>query len=259
MTDAVKMSELRVRYGADVVMDKMDLTIRQGEFACLLGPSGCGKSTLLRIMGELFEPAGGRVEVFGEPASKAWDRFAYVFQAPRLVPWRSALNNVVLGMQLRGIKGSKKELRAKAMRAMETVGIQHLAKRPGHVLSGGEQQRVSLARALAVEPQVLLMDEPFSALDVTTRRRLREEIVAIWKRTDLTIVFVTHDVDEALIVGNRVVVFSPKPTQLLADIPVDLPHPADPLSPGFLDLHEQIVALFTSSEEALDELTGRTA
>ncbi|MDT0183949.1 ABC transporter ATP-binding protein [Microbacterium sp. ARD31] len=257
MTDAVTFTDLRVQYGASTVIDDLDLSIRQGDFTCFLGPSGCGKSTMLRIVGELLEPAGGEVTVLGEPTSTAWSQLAYVFQAPRLVPWRSAIGNIELGLQLRGIRLNRKQRRLRAMESMETIGIAHLADRPAHQLSGGEQQRVAIARALAVRPKVLLMDEPFSALDVQTRRQLRQEIVSVWKNTGLTIIFVTHDVDEAIIVGNRVVVFSPKPTVLLADKSVDLPKPIDVSSAGFTRLHEEIVHLFGSTE-AIDELTGRT-
>jgi NitT/TauT family transport system ATP-binding protein len=259
MTDAVDFKNLRVQYGATVIIDSLDLTLREGDFTCFLGPSGCGKSTMLRIIGELIEPAGGDVTVFGEPAGQAWDELGYVFQAPRLVPWRNAVGNIVLGLQLRGVSGSRKELRERAMDAMETVGITHLADRPAHQLSGGEQQRVAIARALAVQPKVLLMDEPFSALDVQTRRQLRQEIVSFWNKTGMTIVFVTHDVDEAIAVGSRVVVFSPKPTVLLADLPVTMPKPADTHSEEFTKLHDQIVSLFGNSEAAVDELTGRTS
>ncbi len=255
---AVELGQLRVQYGKDVVIDGLDLTFRRGEFTCLLGPSGCGKSTILRIIGDLLEPAGGHVEVLGRAPDRAWADLAYVFQAPRLVPWRSAVGNVILGMQLRGVSGSRRVLHDRAMAAMSTVGIAELAARPAHVLSGGEQQRVSLARALAVEPQVLLMDEPFSALDVQTRRQLRAEIRSVWQQTGLTIVFVTHDVDEALIVADRVIVFSPKPTQLLADVAVDLPRPIDPASSEFAARHSQLVDLFAGSAAATDELTGHT-
>jgi len=255
---AVTFQNLRVQYGQSVVIDDLHLAIEEGEFTCFLGPSGCGKSTMLRMIGELLTPAGGTVEVLGETPSQAWHGLSYVFQAPRLVPWRSAIGNVVLGMQLRGITGTRADLEARALEAMETVGIAHLAERPAHVLSGGEQQRVSIARALAVRPRILLMDEPFSALDVQTRRQLRREIVSVWEKTGLTIIFVTHDVDEAVVVGSRVVVFSPKPTKILADIDVPLAKPVDPSSPQFLELHDSIVALFGASDDAIDELTGRT-
>jgi len=251
---AVEIVDLGVKYGSSTVLDSVGLMIDSGDFLCLLGPSGCGKSTLLRVIGDLAPFTSGQVRVDGEVPSNAWDRLAYVFQAPRLVPWRNAVDNVVLGMQFRKMAGSKRQLRTQALEAMRAVGIEDLAFKPAHVLSGGEQQRVAIARALAVRPEILLMDEPFSALDVQTRRQLRAEMVSLWRRTGLTIIFVTHDVDEALIVGSRVVVFSPKPTRILDDLKVDLPHPADPLSPEFHALRQRIAARFAGSG-ALDELT----
>ncbi|GAA1858186.1 ABC transporter ATP-binding protein [Actinomadura bangladeshensis] len=241
---------LEVRFGDEVVIDGIDLGIRDGELVTLLGPSGCGKSTMLRILGGLADHHGGSVTVDGRPAAQSWDRLAYVFQAARLAPWRTALDNVVLGMKLRGVEGSRREIRERARGFLETVGIGALADRPAHALSGGEQQRVSIARALSVEPSVLMMDEPFSALDVQTRRRLRQEIVSLWERTALTIVLVTHDIEEALVVGSRVVVCSPKPTGILADIDVDMPYPRDPATAEFGEHRKRIAALFGSDEAA---------
>ncbi|MEU8804357.1 ABC transporter ATP-binding protein [Spirillospora sp. NPDC048819] len=242
---------LDVRFGGEVIIDGIDLEIRDGELVTLLGPSGCGKSTMLRILGGLAGHQGGSVTVDGLPATQTWDRLAYVFQAARLAPWRTALDNVVLGMKLRGVEGSRREIRERARGFLETVGIGDLADRSGHALSGGEQQRVSIARALSVEPSVLMMDEPFSALDVQTRRRLRQEIVSLWERTALTIVLVTHDVEEALVVGSRVVVCSPKPTKVLADIDLDMPYPRNPATPEFDAYRKHIVGLFGA-----DETTG---
>jgi NitT/TauT family transport system ATP-binding protein len=174
-----------------------------------------------------------------------------VFQSPRLAPWRSAIGNVLLGMKLRRVAGTRAEHRARAEKALDAIGIRALANRRAHALSGGEQQRVSIARALAVSPEVLLMDEPFSALDVQTRRRMRREIVDLWRRTGLTIVLVTHDIEEALEVASRVVVFSPKPTSVLADKTVDLEHPRDRRTEEFRRLHDDLVALF-EDPDALD-------
>lgn len=246
--NAIDTRGLTVAFDGQTIMSGIDLAIRDGELACLLGPSGCGKSTMLRIFGGLADYQGGEVTVHGEPPARTWHRLAYVFQAARLVPWRTALDNVVLGMKLRGVTGDRRELRERARSYMDIVGIATLADRPGYALSGGEQQRVSIARALAVDPDILLMDEPFSALDVQTRKRLQQEIVALWQRTGLTIVLVTHDVNEALTVGNRIVVCSRKPTEILADHDVDLPYPRNPASLDFQERHDQIVRHFGADE-----------
>jgi len=245
---AVQLRDLSVAYGDDVIFSELNIDISRGEFVSFLGPSGCGKSTILRIIGNLTESYTGSVRVLDTKSTDAWKHLAYVFQAPRLVPWRDALDNVVLGMQLRGLAGSKSALRSAALDDMQTIGIEHLAKRAAHLLSGGEQQRVAIARALAVQPEILMMDEPFSALDVQTRHDLREEIVALWRRTGITTIFVTHDVDEAILVSNRIVVFSPKPTKILADLTVDLDPEEGPTSAAFERLRHAIVAKFQGAE-----------
>lgn len=239
-SNAIDVSSLRVAYGDQVILDGVDLSVREGEFLSLLGPSGCGKSTMLRVFGDLAS-AEGQVRVFGEPPADAWQQLAYVFQQPRLLPWRTALSNVMLGVQLRDGRGDRANRKARALKALEQVGLADVPERRAHVLSGGEQQRVSIARGLSVDPRILLMDEPFSALDIPTRTQLRQQIVTLWQQTGLTTVFVTHDVDEALVVSSRVVVFSPKPTHIVADIDLGQPHPRDPRDPALDQARAQIV------------------
>ena len=175
--------------GGERIYDKIDFAVEQGEFVCLLGPSGCGKSTSLRIIGDLIAPAGGRVAVNGKPPSEGWSEIAFVFQSPRLAPWRNALANVLLGAELRfgKVEARRREDKARALLAL--VGLSASAGKYPLMLSGGERQRVAIARALAVDPSIILMDEPFSALDPNTRRRLRTEIVRIWRETGKTILF----------------------------------------------------------------------
>lgn len=237
---AVAISGLSIRFGYETVLDGLDLDVEEGEFLCLLGPSGCGKSTLLRIIGGLI-PARGSVLVFGLPPREAWSQLAFVFQQARLLPWRSALSNVMLGMQLRSGRRGKAERREIALDALAKVGLENVWNRAAHVLSGGEQQRVAIARGLSVRPRILMMDEPFSALDLQTRRQLREQIVALWQETGITTIFVTHDVDEALYVGRRVVTFSPKPTRIVEDLVIDVPHPRDVRSPEVEPYRRRII------------------
>ena len=237
---AIEVSDLRVRFGDETVLDGIDLTVEEGEFLSVLGPSGCGKSTMLRIFGDLAQ-AEGEVKIFGEPHVESWQKLAYVFQQPRLLPWRTALSNVMLGVQLRQGRGDRPGRRARAQESLDRVGLGHLPNRRAHVLSGGEQQRVAIARGLSVDPRILLMDEPFSALDIQTRTQLRRQIVSLWQETGLTTVFVTHDVDEAIVVSNRIVVFSPKPTRVVADIRLTADHPRDPRDPSLDPVREEIV------------------
>lgn len=230
---AVQFRGVHTRFGRHDVLSGVDFELIEGEFTCILGPSGCGKSTVLRIIGNLLPIQAGEVIVAGEEPSLAWRRLAYVFQSPRLVAWRTAIGNVQLGMELRyGRNLSKLEKRQRANAALDLVGLDADKDKFSGVLSGGERQRVAIARALAVDPDVILMDEPLSALDAQTKIRLRDEIVRIWKETKKTVVFVTHDVDEALYMADRVIVFSNKPTSVVGNYVLRQPRPrrlgADP-------------------------------
>jgi NitT/TauT family transport system ATP-binding protein len=201
VTTLISVRDLVVRFGDHAVLDGLSFDVGEGEFACVLGASGSGKTTLLRVLGGLLRPTSGEVRIGGEPPDRGWARAAYVFQAPRLVPWRTALANVELAQELRF--GRKDGERARHYLAM--VGLADHARHFPAVLSGGERQRVALARALAVEPEVIYMDEPFSALDGVTRARLRNELREIWRRERRTIVFVTHDTREAELLATRIV------------------------------------------------------
>ena len=185
-----------------------------------MGPSGCGKSTSLRIIGGLLEVTSGTVTVDGRQPKDAWDDLAYVFQSSRLVPWRNALKNVMLGMEMRSNDLKKSEMIERSQELLNMVGLQKDMKNLPSMLSGGERQRVAIARALAVDPKIILMDEPFAALDLNTRQRLRSELISIWNQTKKTIIFVTHDIDEALLLADRIVLLSDKPTRVIQTIEV---------------------------------------
>ncbi len=225
--DAIEFRDVRGVLGGRVILDRVSFAVRRGEFLCLLGPSGAGKSTTLRIIGGLLRSTSGTVRVLGQSPGEGWRHLAFVFQSPRLVLWRTALENVVLGMELRDENSNRAEMTTRALRYLAMVGLSADAgKYPGQ-LSGGERQRVALARALAVEPEIILMDEPFSALDVNTRERLRDEVIQIWRSTGKTIFFVTHDLDEALYLADRVLIISDKPARILRTIELTVPRPRD--------------------------------
>jgi NitT/TauT family transport system ATP-binding protein len=210
---------------ATTALEGIDLDIRAGEFVSLIGPSGCGKSTLLRIIGDLIAPTRGTVVVNGKPADRARsDRdYGMVFQAPVLFEWRTVEDNVKLPLEIQGADGAKRTKRAKEMLDLVELG-DFLGHYP-YQLSGGMQQRVAIARALAFEPAILLMDEPFGALDEMTRERMNSEVLRIWERTGTTIVFVTHSIPEAVFLSSRVVVMSARPGRITKVIDVDLPRP----------------------------------
>jgi NitT/TauT family transport system ATP-binding protein len=241
LTSIVELKEISVAFHGETIYDRLSFDIRDGEFLCIVGQSGCGKSTLLRVIGDLLKVDAGTVTVGNRPAVDAWEDIAYVFQAPRLLPWRNVEENVVLGQQLRfGKRVPRAEMVDKARALLELVGLaKDRLKMPG-MLSGGERQRVSIARALAVDPRIVLMDEPFSALDVMTRHRMRAEIVEIWKKTGKTIIFVTHEVEEALELADRVVVLSSKPTKVRSIIEVSQTRPRNLEHPELKTMHDQL-------------------
>jgi NitT/TauT family transport system ATP-binding protein len=221
-------------------LDGVSLTVQRGEFVCIVGPSGCGKSTLLNIVAGLDRANGGEALFEGRPITRPGADRIVVFQEPALYPWLNVRANVDLGLKMAG-KGrtERKEL---ADRYIELVNLKRFAKAYMHELSGGMRQRVQLARALAVEPQMLLMDEPFAALDAQTRDVLQQELQAIWARSGATVIFVTHNVREAAILGDRVFVMTPAPGRIKCEISIDLPRPRAPESHSVVDLAARIRA-----------------
>ena len=203
----------------------VNLTVGRNEFISLIGPSGCGKSTLLRVIGDLITPSSGRVAVNGKIARQArLDRdYGMVFQAATLYDWRTVARNVQLPLELMKYPKEKKEQRTREMLAL--VELSDFARHYPWQLSGGMQQRVAIARALAFEPSILLMDEPFGALDEMTRERLNLELLDIWRKTNTTVVFVTHSITEAVFLSTRVIVMSARPGRITQDIAIDLPQP----------------------------------
>lgn len=228
---------LGLGFAGEIILDDVSLEVRAQEFVAVVGASGVGKSTLLRALAGLLPPLRGAVALSppSEPASRSW---SMVFQAPRLYPWRRVQANVELGLE--GLPLPRSERHQRARDQLAIVGLEDLAGRWPLTLSGGQQQRVGIARALAVKPQVLFMDEPFSALDAITRRRLQGELSRLRQQTDAAIVFVTHDIEEAALLADRVMVLGkPEPLQparVTAMVPVDLPLVARQSQPDFARL-----------------------
>jgi len=226
MTMHPVLSARNVSLGFDdtTILAGVDLTLHPQEFVAVVGASGVGKSTLLRALAGLLAPQSGRVDIPAAitPDTRAW---SMVFQAPRLFPWRRVRGNVELGLE--GLSLSKAERRRRALEPLALVGLDEFAERWPHTLSGGQQQRVGIARALAVQPRVLFMDEPFSALDAITRRRLQQELVELRRRTEAAIVFITHDIEEAVLLADRVMVLGngemDQPARVVETLEVDMP------------------------------------
>jgi NitT/TauT family transport system ATP-binding protein len=204
-------------------LSNIDLSIGAGEFVSFIGPSGCGKTTLMRVIADLERPSEGSITVNGVTPEEARLKraYGYVFQAPALYPWRTVIRNVTLPLEIMGL--DRREREARAVKYLDMVGLNGFERKFPWQLSGGMQQRVSIARALSFEPQLLLMDEPFGALDEITRDHLNEQLIGLWEQTRKTVVFVTHSISEAVFLSTRIVVMSPRPGRIIDLIDCDLP------------------------------------
>jgi NitT/TauT family transport system ATP-binding protein len=220
------------------------LRLAKGEFVCLIGASGCGKSTLLRICAGFEQPSQGEALMWGKPiAGPAPDR-GMVFQDYGLFPWLTVRRNIAFGPAARGLAAA--EVDAVAERFIALVGLQRFANAYPHQLSGGMKQRVAIARVLANDAELVLMDEPFGALDAMTRERLQDELLEVWQRTGLTVMFVTHSIEEAIFLADRVVVMSPGPGRIETEMQIDLPRPRDVSAPDFNDIRRELSRMLHS-------------
>jgi NitT/TauT family transport system ATP-binding protein len=247
--DAAKIAVkgMQHRYANKVVaLQDVNLNIRSGEFVCLLGPSGCGKSTLLYALAGHIRPTGGHVRLDGKEIQGPGPDRLLMFQEAALFPWLTVRQNLEFVLAARGL--SKAERTERALRFIRYVQLEGFENTLPHELSGGMRMRTALARALAVNSQVMLMDEPFGSLDAQTRQHMHELLQRVWMETHKTIVFVTHDVTEALVLANRVVVMAPRPGRILQDLEVRLPMPRGPDDPALVDLARRIRAMLRASE-----------
>jgi len=229
--------------GSYTAVKDVDLSIADGEFVSVVGPTGCGKSTLLNVAAGLLRPSSGSVRIHGEPLAGINRHAGYMFQSEALMPWRSALDNVTAGLQFRGEEALS--ARGKGEAWLERVGLAGFGDRYPHQLSGGMRKRVSLAQMLILDPQILLMDEPFSALDVQTRQLMENELLELWSANRKSVIFITHDLEEAISLSDRVVILSAGPaSRPIGEFVIDLPRPRDVseirLSPAFIALHDRI-------------------
>jgi NitT/TauT family transport system ATP-binding protein len=256
MPATIELAQVDKRFDNGVAaLQALSITIAPGQFVSLLGPSGCGKSTVLRLIAGLEQPTGGRVRVEGRPAQAGGAAMSYVFQDPTLMPWASVLDNVALPLRIGGV--ARRPARERGAEALAAVGLADRAGAYPAELSGGMKMRASIARALITRPAVLLLDEPFAALDEITRQRLNDELLALWAEQAPTAVFVTHSVYEAVYLSQRVLVMGGPPGRLVADLPVALGYPRAP----WLRLQPQFVQHCRSVTDALqlaEAATGAT-
>jgi NitT/TauT family transport system ATP-binding protein len=253
-TIEIKIEDLSMVYqdkngGAPVTaLKNVNLDIKEGEFISLLGPSGCGKTTLLRIIADLLQPSSGKVTVRGQSPReiRLQKKYGIVFQNPVLYDWRTVRRNVCMPMELLGMK--KPERTARVTEMLDLVGLSNFGKHYPYELSGGMQQRVGIARALAINPEILLMDEPFSALDEFTREKLHEDLLNIWTKTKKTVVFVTHNISEAVFLSDKVVVLSPHPGRVSAVIDINIPRPRNMESKQTTQFYDYITKIRNSFE-----------
>ncbi len=239
----VSIDSVTMSFGAYVAVQDVNLSVADGEFLAIVGPTGCGKSTILNAIAGLLKPSSGTVSIDGQPVRGIQNDIGYLFQQDALLPWKTALENVELGPMFKGV--STAERREQSMKWLAKVGLKGFEHRYPHQLSGGQRKRVQMAQALITGPKVILMDEPFSALDIHTRHLMQNELLRLWQEERRAVVMITHDLEEAIALGDRVVVLAAGPRSRVIDsFPVDLERPRDvaeiKLDPRFMDLYRNI-------------------
>jgi NitT/TauT family transport system ATP-binding protein len=235
-------------YGALVVHDHVQFAVAPNEFVCICGPSGCGKTTLLDYLAGILKPTRGTVLIDGTPADPKRQSISFVFQEPSTFPWLTVYDNVATGVRIKGVPGA--QIATKVREIIDLVGLTGFESYYPHQISGGMKQRVAIARAFATDADLILMDEPFVSLDQPTRERMQREVLDIWRRHVRTVIFVTHNIEEAVFLGDRILILSEKPARIVADLPVSLRHPRDPLSSDFMRLRAECVQWLRASNPA---------
>ena len=237
----IRVNNLTKRFGDLTVLNSINFTIKRGEFLAIVGPTGCGKTTFLNCLSKLMPVTDGEILIDGEEANPKKHNLAFVFQEPTCLPWRTVRENVAYGMEVKGVGKEEREKRASDI--MDLVGLSSCADLYPNQVSASMMQRITVSRAFAVNPDLLLMDEPYGQLDVKLRFYLEDELVNLWQKLNSTILFVTHNIEEAVYVAQRVLVLTNKPTTVKAEIEIDLPRPRKPVDPKFVALRKQVTDL----------------
>jgi ABC-type nitrate/sulfonate/bicarbonate transport system ATPase subunit len=236
--DKVVVEHLTKRFGDLLVLNDINFTVKQGEFLVIVGPTGCGKTTFLNCLSTLYTPSEGSIKIDGEPADPKKHNISFVFQEPSCLPWRTVEQNIAYGMEIK--KWPKDKIQKKLAEVMEIVGLTSTKDLYPAQISSSMEQRVAIARAFAADPDLLLMDEPYGQLDVKLRFYLEDELVRIWQEYKNTIIFITHNVEEAVYIAERILVLTNKPTSIKESIPITLPRPRDALSDEFVALRNEV-------------------
>lgn len=234
-------------YGDLVVHEHIKFTVAPNEFVCICGPSGCGKTTLLDYLAGILKPTRGTVLIDGAPANPKRQSISFVFQEPSTFPWLTVWDNIATGLRIKGVP--KAEIDRKVREIVDVVGLTGFEHYYPHQTSGGMKQRVAIARAFATDADLILMDEPFVSLDQPTRERMQREVLDIWRRRVRTVIFVTHNIEEAVFLADRILILSEKPSRIVADLRVPMPRPRDPLSNEFMKLRGECVRWLHDSQQ----------
>lgn len=237
----IEVRNLTKKFGDLLVLDHINFNIQKGEMVAIVGPTGCGKTTFLNCMSKLTDTTEGDIFIDGVPADPVKHNLAFVFQEPTALPWRTVAENVVYGMEVKGVPEPERKARLDTI--LNLVGLKDTADLYPNQVSASMMQRIAVARAFAVNPDLLLMDEPYGQLDVKLRFYLEDELVKLWQTLNSTVLFITHNIEEAVYVADRILVLTPKPTKVRAEVIVDLPRPRDFLDPKFVEIRRQVTEL----------------
>ncbi len=237
----VSVRDLTKCYGDLTVLDKVNFNIQKGELVSIVGPTGCGKTTFLNCMSKLTESTAGNIYIDGEVANPTKHNLAFVFQEPTALPWLTVSENVAYGMKIKHMP--EKQMKERLQYILDLVGLQDTANLYPNQVSASMMQRIAVARAFAVNPDLLLMDEPYGQLDVKLRFYLEDELVKLWQTLKSTVLFVTHNIEEAVYIAERILVLSPKPTKIRAEVVVDLPRPRNYMDPKFIEIRRHVTDL----------------
>ncbi|WP_273484803.1 ABC transporter ATP-binding protein [Desulforamulus ruminis] len=237
----VVVSNLTKQFGELLVLDNINFNVGEGEFLCIVGPTGCGKTTFLNLLSKLIPSTKGNIYIDNEIADPKRHNISFVFQEPSCMPWRTVRQNIAYGMEVK--KFPQKEMEERLEKTMKLVGLTDCADLYPNQISSSMEQRVAIARAFAAKPDLLLMDEPYGQLDVKLRYYLEDELISIWQEFKTTVIFVTHNIEEAVYLAERVLILSSKPTTIKAEINVDLPRPRNFLDPKFVEIRKEVTDL----------------